>query len=153
VSCNDVAVGAAAAEAPFVIIKDAPTAPNAGKAMLRRFRFKARFACAMVEPFCRAGQSSILDRHTCPEAVGHIRSKCLRMCEGIQITNGLVSNKLVSTWDQPLPMSVLPAKAEHFGANTDVPLGHKRTCAVQQPMSATGPIVDIEPVFNKNCVA
>src|SRR5215475_10698044 len=53
-SCNDVAVGAVA-EAPFAIIKDAPAAPNAGKAILRRFRFEARFACAMVEPFCMRG--------------------------------------------------------------------------------------------------
>src|SRR5262249_19997937 len=49
VSCNDgtFAVGAVA-EAPPAIIKDAPAAPNAGKAILRCFRFEARFACAIV---------------------------------------------------------------------------------------------------------
>jgi len=50
VSCDDgrFAVGAVA-EAPPAIIKDAP-APNAGKAILRRFRFEARFVCAIVGP-------------------------------------------------------------------------------------------------------
>ena len=74
-SCNDVAVGAGAAAAAFAIIKDAPAAPSAGKAILRRLRFEARFACAMVNPFVGAGQSSILDHHTCPEDVGHIPSR------------------------------------------------------------------------------
>ena len=56
VSCNDgtFAVGAVA-ETPPAIIKDAPAAPNAGKVILRRFRFEARFACAMLEPFYRCG--------------------------------------------------------------------------------------------------
>lgn len=95
VSCNDVAVGAVA-EAPFPIIKDAPAAPNAGKAILRRFRFEARFAFAMVEPFC-AGQSSRIHLSivTYPETTLDIflhAQKSLRTGERIQITNDLVSN-------------------------------------------------------------
>jgi len=78
VSCNDVTVGAVAEEAPFAIIKDAPAAPNAGKTILRRFRFETRFACAMVEPFCRCGpiQPYQLSIVTMPrDEVGHMRSR------------------------------------------------------------------------------
>ena len=94
-SCNDVAVGAVA-EAPFPIIKDAPAAPNAGKAILRRFRFEARFAFAMVEPFC-AGQSSRIHLSivTCPETrwtYSFTHKKSVRTGERIQITNDLVPN-------------------------------------------------------------
>src|SRR5262245_66010706 len=95
-SCND--VPGAVAEAPFAIIKDAPAAPNAGKAILRCFRFEARFACAMVEPFCRCGPIQpypSLDPHMPSDEVGHVphAQKSLRTCERIQITNDLVSNK------------------------------------------------------------
>jgi len=97
VSCNNVAVGAVA-EAPFPIIKDAPAAPNAGKAILLRFRFEARFAFAMVEPFCRCGPIQpypSLDRHMPRDDVRHTftHKKSLRTGKRIQITNDLVSNK------------------------------------------------------------
>ncbi len=87
-SCNDVSVGAVAEEAPFAIIKVAPAAPNAGKAILRRLRF----ACAMVEPFRRCGpiQPYQLSIVTCPEKKFGIcvhAKKSLRTCERIQITN------------------------------------------------------------------
>ena len=36
-------VGGVAANAPPVIAKDTPAAPNTGKAVLERFRFDARF--------------------------------------------------------------------------------------------------------------
>ena len=74
--------------------------------------FASRLALLVpwLNPSVGAGQSSILDRHTCPEGILHVQ-KSLRMCERIQITNGLVSNKQVSAWDQRLRMSVLPAKA------------------------------------------
>ena len=52
-SCSDgtFAVGAVAAPAvPPAITKDTPAAPNAGKVIFRRFRFEARFACAIVGP-------------------------------------------------------------------------------------------------------
>jgi hypothetical protein len=39
----------AVADAP-PIAKDAPAAPNIGNAILRRFRFEACFACAIIEP-------------------------------------------------------------------------------------------------------
>ena len=50
-SCSEgkFVVGAVAA-APPAITKDTPAAPNAGKVILRCFRFEARFACAIVGP-------------------------------------------------------------------------------------------------------
>ena len=57
-SCKDgtFVVGAVAA-APPAITKDTPAAPNAGKAILRRFRFETRFACAIVGPPMPANRS------------------------------------------------------------------------------------------------
>ena len=49
VSCNDGTSAVAVADALLAITKDTPAAPNAGKAILR-FRFEARFACAIVDP-------------------------------------------------------------------------------------------------------
>ena len=44
--------GAGAADAPPVRASDTPASPTPGIAMLRRFRFEFRFACAIVEPSC-----------------------------------------------------------------------------------------------------
>ena len=59
VSCNDTFAVGAVAYAPPATAKDTPVAPNTGKAILRRFRFEARFACAMLSPFI----SKELTRH------------------------------------------------------------------------------------------
>lgn len=61
-SCKDgtFVVGAVAA-APPAITKDTPAAPNAGKAILRRFRFETRFACAIVALRCLRTDLEILD--------------------------------------------------------------------------------------------
>jgi hypothetical protein len=51
VSCDGTfAVDTVADDAPPAIVKDTPAAPNTGKAVIRRFRFEACFACAIAEP-------------------------------------------------------------------------------------------------------
>ena len=51
------AVGAVAADAPPASDKDIPATPNAGKAVRRRLRFEAFFACAIVGPPKAANKS------------------------------------------------------------------------------------------------
>jgi hypothetical protein len=48
------------ADAPPPIAKDIPAAPNAGKAIFRRFRFEPCFARA-IEPSYNWGKSRMLD--------------------------------------------------------------------------------------------
>jgi hypothetical protein len=60
---NEVFLGgistAGAPDAPLASDNDNPAAPNSGKALLRRFRFESRFACAMVETSSSGNGSTI----------------------------------------------------------------------------------------------
>jgi hypothetical protein len=48
------------AEAPPASARDTPAAPITGKAIFRRFRFAAFFACAIVEPSYRQVSTSFV---------------------------------------------------------------------------------------------
>src|SRR6516164_11444429 len=78
--------------------------------------FASRLALLVpwLNPSVGAGQSSILDRHTCPEGILHVQ-KSLRMCERIQITNGLVSNRQVSGGINVCPCPFYPQKRVALG--------------------------------------
>jgi hypothetical protein len=62
VSCDGTSAVATAAEAPPVIAKDIPAAPNTGKVVLRPFRFEACFRRAMAEPSDICEQISANDK-------------------------------------------------------------------------------------------
>ena len=61
VSCDGTFAVGAVADAPPAIAKDTPATPNTGKVVLRRFRFEACFACAIVEPSYACEQMSGMD--------------------------------------------------------------------------------------------
>jgi len=81
--------GAVAPEAPPVSASDIPATPTPGKAMLRRFRFEFRFACAIVSLLssCSVRLVSIASvaRPTEPLVCQNIHNS--QFCQNIHVRN------------------------------------------------------------------